>query len=178
MKIKETKLLTPHFFELKDNSGLIIVYEKLDIKNKHYIKLEQGDKQATEIAIITEIYSATRQNFTYSFQLTGKKYDIELELPFQDVDVMKDKNYQDMDDMDVMAKVRRNLAQKNIETNTTPINKIDSSIENEPQVELYNENEVEDLVIDEVKVEEIEITIDHKDLLQQKLKAKQGGESK
>ena len=151
MKIQETKLLTPVYFELQDTRGIIQTSKPLNRKDKHYIRKENNDTTALEFVILSQIKSDLSYNYT--FQLTGREIEIELELPFQDVSTTRNENVIDMDGYDHLKVLKsKELKSRGIS---------EAIIENEPietqNVETQNE-----------PIEEETITIDHSELLKKK----------
>lgn len=110
MKIKETEILIPEYLEIQGgkSGGIITINKELNINELYYIKLNSSATKATEIVPLSLI-GMGYELLVYSFKLTNRKIDIEIELPFQDVGVVKPTMKVDLSEIQAKQELKEQL---------------------------------------------------------------------
>lgn len=116
MKIKETDILIPEYLEIQGgkSGGIITINKELNINELYYIKINSSDTKATEIVPLSLIGKGY-ELLVYSFKLTNRKIDIEIELPFQDVEVVKPTMKIDLSEIQAKQELKEQLKSEVVE---------------------------------------------------------------
>lgn len=116
MKIKETNILIPEYLEIQGgkSGGIITINKELNINELYYIKINSSDTKATEIVPLSLIGKGY-ELLVYSFKLTNRKIDIEIELPFQDVEVVKPTMKIDLSEIQAKQELKEQLKSEVVE---------------------------------------------------------------